>query len=94
MPDRCEMCHLYEEIKNGDPDWCKALHKALPEYSDCPLIPVPDHGRLIDADEVDRRYTPDFTELSDFQCGWNAAMKRVCDDAPTIIPASGGKENE
>lgn len=53
-PKRCEMCPLYEEIKNGDPDWCKALHKALPEYSDCPLIPVPDHGRLIDADALEK----------------------------------------
>ena len=57
----------------------------------CPLVHVPPHGRLIDADKADSRFTPDFTELSDFQCGWNAAMKRVCEDAQTIIPAEGGE---
>ena len=59
---------------------------------DCPLIPVPEHGRLIDADDADSRFTPDFTELSDYQLGWNEAIKRVCEDAPTIIPADPTKE--
>lgn len=77
MPNGCDDCFL------AGCYWaCNSRSKH------CPLIPVPDHGRLIDADEADSRYTPDFTELSDFQCGWNAAMKRVCEDAPTIIPAS------
>lgn len=60
--------------------------------ADCPLIFLGDHGRLIDADEADNRYVADFTELNDFQCGWNAAMMRVCDAAPTVIPAD--KETE
>ena len=55
-------------------------------------VPQAPHGRLIDADEADSRFTPDFTELSDFQCGWNEAMKRVCGDALTVIPA--GREEE
>lgn len=86
-----------EELKCDECFWCIGYRIKCPagnrevllgiKHPDCPLIPVPDHGRMIDADEADSRYTPDFTELSDFQCGWNAAMKRVCEDAPTIIPA-------
>ena len=49
----------------------------------CPLIPVPDHGRLIDADELIHSYyhAPSFPNLC-----------KAINDAPTIIPAD--KEEE
>ena len=92
MPKNCLSCPL----QGGTAD-CRLTQKTynwgLTERpSDCPLVPVPPHGRLIDADKADSRFTPDFTELSDFQCGWNAAMKRVCKDAPAIIPADEGEK--
>ena len=95
MPKSCRACQL-ERRQDTQYDFefrcCPVTGTQTNRYlkdrpQNCPLLPVPNHGRLIDADEADRRYTPDFTELSDFQCGWNAAMKRVCEDAPTIIPA-------
>ena len=63
------------------------------EHSSCPLIPVPDHGRLIDADAL----------ITTF-CEWGTRLERgrklvitmseakqaivdIIDDAPTIIPA-------
>lgn len=46
---------------------------------DCPLLPIPPHGRLIDADALDSSETDylgnHFVYLVDI------------DDAPTIIPA-------
>ena len=58
-----------------------------PETPLIPILPVPDHGRLIDADalreEVKKHATP-----SD---AWVFSLIRT---ASTIIPASGGNKNE
>ena len=54
----------------------------------CPLIPVPDHGRLIDADELydtlDGGYDIDFDEVPETKAELLAMIKRQV----TIIPAS------
>ena len=49
----------------------------------CPLIPVPDHGRLIDADALKK-------DLTKFYDGIVTA-KRLIDEQPTIIPAEEGE---
>ena len=61
--DEYYLCHITEEDRT-DP-----YNSEVPE--DCPLIPVPDHGRLIDADAL-QWYLKDVTEIL---------------DAPTIIHA-------
>jgi hypothetical protein len=50
--------------------------------SDCPIIPVPPHGRLIDADELAA------TCDEPHWCAWLSDI----DDAPTIIPAEPPKD--
>lgn len=53
-------------------------------------IPVPDHGRLIDADEYRNEFmNAVYDELND-DSDWNRANRIIdaFDDAPTIIPAS------
>lgn len=65
----------FAEWYEDKPDWC-------------PLIPVPDHGRLIDADALAKHITVEWF------CG-NKRMNvpwRSVEDAPTIIPAD--KEGE
>jgi hypothetical protein len=68
----------------------------------CPLVPVPDHGRLIDADEIgehkfvtmppylktygDGRQKSDEEAIA-FRFGWNNAIEAIMGYAPTIIPA-------
>ena len=84
MPSRCFACPLcdtdccgiskgpyieYREVDievavNGRPDWC-------------PLIPVPDHGRLIDADDIEN--------IKVVMNENGIGFKRIV--APTIIPA-------
>lgn len=51
----------------------------------CPLIPVPDHGRLVDADEL----REDWLEKgkNGYVYGTNSFLYSL-DNAPTIIPAS------
>lgn len=68
----------------------------------CPLVPVPEHGRLIDADALENELKSRLEKEGD---GWMAseinmaqrAMRvsdyKIVKSAPTIIPAS-GKEGE
>ena len=90
MPKSC----LYCPMQGGTAD-CRLTQKTynwgLSERpSDCPLVPVPPHGRLIDADALVDSFDP-----SDF---WNPdaedncfAAIHVVNCAPTIIPAEEGE---
>ena len=92
MPMRCADCWLMD----GNDGWCSACRgkhlvcdyrygiKDRPEW--CPLVPIPPHGRLIDADALDdvlmkladNTYTPKVF----------ASWLTYEENAPTIIPAS------
>ena len=94
MPTNCEKCPFldYEEgfclasgVK-GKSGWyesvlCPGSIKDS-RHEDCPLIPVPDHGRLIDADVL----MSGVDDCDDVMFVW------AITDAPTIIPAD--KEGE
>ena len=60
--------------------YCSCRHK------DCPLVPVPPHGRLIDADalEYEEAYLNGHYELGDVEI----VTREDIESAPTIIPAS------
>ena len=93
MPKSCHECRLYE----GDIYYCSAADKMLdiPDSSAekcqfCPLAEVPQHGRLIDADELQRQFERMANEewnkniaVSAASCFDDAAV--VVEDAPTII---------
>ena len=57
--------------------------------SNCPLIPVPDHGRLADADKLRHSHCAECTLYPDNclgdECDWDSIFH--IDHAPTIIPA-------
>lgn len=94
MPEHCGYCRFrYDGI-------CHALQKTQYSMEECPLVPVPPHGRSIDADAL----------ITTF-CEWGTRLERgrklvitmseakqaivdIIDSAPAIIPPSGGKENE
>ena len=79
MPKSCGECAI--KSWDGEDDVCpfsgiSAL--SIGRQDDCPLVPVPDHGRLIDADNLMKlEVIP-----SD---NW---VFRAIEKAPTIIPAS------
>lgn len=87
MPTSCNECRFFVDA------WCYALevddwrnaYNKPPEgerLDSCPLVPVPPHGRLIDADALAERFW-------DGQCYFTEAIKRKLQSAPTIIPAEG-----
>ena len=51
MPKSCEECALYDE------DYCECrretnfLERTMTRENGCPLVALPEHGRLIDADD-------------------------------------------
>ena len=106
MPTRCAECWLMDGLDG----WCCAKRgRGLPtEYRYgikdrpdwCPLVPVPPHGRLIDADEVKQEIIDLIDEYSWLDenglhnpkwCAMNEA-KMIIQESPTIIGAEGGEK--
>lgn len=93
MPKRCGECplSLYPHSpcwKNGGAlDW-----ENRPNW--CPLIELPPHGRLIDADalvEIEFHGMQADKKIS-YQMGWNDAVATIAENAPTILEAEGETE--
>ena len=90
MPTNCDECRIMvfedtnceAELYCGCPIVFKAHPQGVghrPDY--CPLVPVPPHGRLIDADALGK-----FPYNMDFCDGYEA--DEWVQNAPTVIPAS------
>lgn len=101
-PENCGDCKIGERKPRGV--YCDFFeHPMFIEsplcYSvtipNCPLIPVPDHGRLIDADELNRKPKNIFeTQGGAFPKSEWFIKAQYLFDAPTIIPADGyAKQN-
>ena len=78
MPEHCGYCRFrYDGI-------CHALQKTQYSMEECPLVPVPPHGRLIDADEL----------KTAFPCGESVrteCVRATIDHTPTVVPAEEGE---
>ena len=96
IPKNCDNCPL-----NYDSIDCMVANNALREngggdflfdherHPNCPLIPVPSHGRLIDADAL--KVSLAFAEeIARWAVPALRAVMMVIDEIPTIIPAEEG----
>jgi len=100
IPDKCGHCRFATAFE------CQVTKNFITTFNvrqaDCPLIPIPPHGRLIDADEIsEHKYTtmPPYRreycdgkpksedEVVAFKFGWNSAIDAITENAPTIIEA-------
>jgi hypothetical protein len=87
MPISCWDCY-FQDCGNCRLNAHKVVDKCIIEDrvdNDCPLIPVPDHGRLIDADELP------FVESENGRQD-DYVFRYDINEMPTIIPAD--KEGE
>ena len=92
MPALCQECDLYIDgacYAKGYRDYQSIMDMSKPD--DCPLIEVPPHGRLIDADFEEMHYTsmttnptPDVTEQDKHN---SLVIVRALQMAKTIIEA-------
>ena len=79
MPEHCGYCRFrYDGI-------CHALKKTQYNKEDCPLVPVPTHGDLIDRDALLSTENQHYALRED---DWYVTTRRV-ELMPTIIPAEG-----
>ena len=102
MPKCCEECRFFA-WKRGVGQHCAVddritFHATLDGFDvgyerngDCPLVPVPPHGRLIDADALDKQIYNDIPLKVFGNIARMAEMRNIVFNAPTIIPA--GEEN-
>jgi len=110
MPTSCLECPLTDEHSAS----CLITEQSVyffvdKRHNDCPLIPVPPHGRLIDADALRQSLKESIDECHKWadEVEGGEMYARVSQSlgtfvecsmrvkaAPTIIPASGGKEDE
>lgn len=84
IPDHCWECPLMSHLLCG---YSKEIIPGTKKRDDCPLVELPPHGRLIDADAL-------FNNLE--RTGWyDNADRDIAEDlvlaAPTIIDAEDGE---
>ena len=88
MPTSCRAC-LYSRTDIRNVDWCVLTEKDLP--CDCPLVPVPPHGRLGDLDRLESG----LRLMAKYQYGERQQGILGCCEtirlAQTIIPAEEGE---
>lgn len=80
FPKAYEQCHFYDGLLCCVMD--TYIHDPENKHGECPLIEVPPHGRLIDADAL--RYWSDDSAMIAF----DYVTRSQINAAPTIIPAS------
>lgn len=88
MPRKCIRCpvNVYGRcLVNDDKDVSKATADAVRD-KDCPLVPIPEHGDLIDRDKI--AYFKDDSNLVDFDYAYRSQINSMS----TIIPADEPKE--
>ena len=81
---RCTLSHLYEKPRKMLV--CKITHEEVLRHkidSNCPLISVPPHGRLIDADALLKPKNQHVDVLAD---EWYVTVRTI-ETAPTILEA-------
>lgn len=85
MPKNCGTCPL----RRGD---CSQRIYMEKRPDNCPLVPVPPHGRLIDADEMRDEWL--INGENEYVYDTNAFLESI-DNQPTVIPAEfGGAESK
>ena len=96
-PSQCDECKICNWIPIGEYDLmlkCPLLERKVgfdERREDCPLIPVSDHGRLIDEDVIEAEMQELWLENEISNSDW-IGFREVLSRISTIIPAD--KEGE
>lgn len=96
MPKSCLDCRFCNGQANTDYGvcvWCDVDGKVRDAYTmqDCPLVPIPPHGRLIDADAIPYKKIMYDKETDAFYYG---VTKPYIDRMSTVIPADKDGEDD
>lgn len=91
-PKDCSRCPLGTDI-GADSYICQITHEKMFLHpisivQTCPLIPVPEHGRLIDADKL-KKDNPSHMD-ADVPYVTEVTVEEIIDDAPTVLEGTNG----
>jgi hypothetical protein len=91
MPKNCYNCWLGHKCPKYEALLWNEINKE--RKADCPLVPVPPHGRLGDLDELKERATKRLyaSNHGSMAEAYYASIIDLIDSAPTIIPAEEGE---
>ena len=94
MPTSCEDCPMCHSNAEYDYAYCcvssaETSGNKIP--SDCPLVPIPPHGRLGDLDALHKLFLEKGKEYKGVGGAMVAAAAWCIANAPTIIPAEEGE---
>jgi len=93
MPTTCGECKIKNIIECDR--WKRIRSVVLDRHRDCPLVPVPPHGRVIDVDKVLDELAHNLGIRSlDYLTPSERAIVSWFRDAHTVIPAEPPKEKE
>ena len=92
MPDCCDRCFAFSD--NGDYPFCLITQEQRGynfnargrRMDKCPLVEVPPHGRLIDADLLDHQIYNDIPLKVFGNIARMAEMRNIVGNALTVIP--------
>ena len=90
MPPNCMLCPLcVEEADPANGEMCMVTGTLMPpctreRLDNCPLVPVPPHGDLIDRNELEENCMKEDSFLAEL-------LFRKVSNAPTIIPEEEGE---
>ena len=101
MPQNCAECFFHKVFPTTGVGinqlYCALcginIVKLSDAQPDCPLVPVPPHGRLIDADALaEHKFlcVPHVTVNGEeagtaYRLGWNTAIEAIMENAETVI---------
>ena len=89
MPTSCDECPMFNLDIDGGCYCTKyfVIRKKDQDRPDwCPLVPVPPHGRLIDADALKEAFCGNcFADEKPMECSEPCMDMRIILEAPTII---------
>ena len=94
MPDACPNCPFvmaYYCLLIGISDDNEVTNYINKRHPNCPLVELPPHGRLIDADELKSKFRHGNGD-DDADSAWISTIRRFITQADTIIEAEGSEE--
>ena len=97
MPKDCFECPFGIIDDTEDGVWCNALaQQSSGQREDCPIIcSLPEwHGRLVDADAMDKHVYNDIPISVFGSVKKMASVRQIIEDAPTIVPADTAERSE
>lgn len=91
MPRDCWHC-FFADPEDGDCLVDQKSHGDWEEPEDCPLVPVPEHGRIVDADALIAWFAEWYDPKAELEIKHFLEILDGEDSAPTVIPRDKGKQ--